>query len=218
MTKQEIVIVADRSGSMAGKEADTVGGINVMLNELNKNKSADDSIKVSLKLFDHQELLLWRRLELLESTTFDIDKFNPRGQTALLDAIGNTILYFINLKSNDVNAFDTAQIYIATDGFENASISYNRDAIKKLIETAKNFNINIIYMAANQDAILEAATMGIGAGQAINYTENAAATQAVYRSAARMATESRQNYSEGRSASEPIAFTNAERCASHPAY
>jgi uncharacterized protein YegL len=55
MTVQEICINIDRSGSMMGKEADTVGGINCMLNELKESKNDEDTIRVSIKLFDHAE-------------------------------------------------------------------------------------------------------------------------------------------------------------------
>ena len=33
---QHIIALIDRSGSMAGKEKDTIGGINTMLNQLKK--------------------------------------------------------------------------------------------------------------------------------------------------------------------------------------
>ena len=50
MTTQEIIGILDRSGSMRGKEEDTVGGINTMINEVKKNKGEDDIVRVSLKL------------------------------------------------------------------------------------------------------------------------------------------------------------------------
>ena len=55
MTVQEVVAIVDRSGSMRGKETDTVGGINAAFDEIRKNKGEDDLIRVSLKLFDHEE-------------------------------------------------------------------------------------------------------------------------------------------------------------------
>ena len=95
MTVQEIVGIVDRSGSMNGKEDDTVGGINSMLEEVKSNKTEDDDIRVSLKLFDHEEILLWRSKSINEIDKFSKDDFVPRGQTALLDALGNTLNYFM---------------------------------------------------------------------------------------------------------------------------
>jgi hypothetical protein len=54
---QEVVAIIDRSGSMSGKEADTIGGINSTIEELKSNKS-NEIIKFSVKFFDHQEYIL----------------------------------------------------------------------------------------------------------------------------------------------------------------
>ena len=121
MTVQEIVIVADRSGSMRGKERDTVGGINAMLDEMRSKQKEDDTIKVSLKLFDNEEILKWRSLNITEAGEFLVEEFVPRGQTALLDAMGSTLTYFMERKLRDPNAYDTCVISVATDGVENAS-------------------------------------------------------------------------------------------------
>ena len=43
MGVQEIVGIVDRSGSMNGKEEDTVGGINSMLEEVKSNKTKNDA-------------------------------------------------------------------------------------------------------------------------------------------------------------------------------
>ena len=194
MTTQEIIGVLDRSGSMRGKEEDTVGGINTMINEVKKNKGEDDIVKVSLKLFDHEEILKLRSVNIDDVKDFPVSEFVPRGQTALLDALGHTLTFFMEKKLRDPSAYDTALIYVATDGLENASKQFTRTAIKDLISTAKEtYKIDVLYLGANQDAILEAGNIGIAPERAINYNENEGSTQAVYRSVARVATDSRQN-------------------------
>jgi len=209
INKQEVVGILDRSGSMSGKETDTVGGINSMIKELKNNAKVDDDIRVSLKLFDHEENIVWRSKPLSEVDEFDIKNFIPRGQTALLDALGHSLNYFMEKRLMDPNAYNSCLIYIATDGYENASKYYTRDHLKKMIKNAKEkYNIEVIYLAANQDAILEAGTMGINANQAINYNENQDATQAVYRAVGRVASSQRSN------PTTTIAFTGAERQAS----
>ena len=40
MTTQHIALVVDRSGSMSGKEGDTIGGINACIEELKNQKEA----------------------------------------------------------------------------------------------------------------------------------------------------------------------------------
>ena len=211
MNKQEVVGILDRSGSMAGKEADTVGGINSMIKELKNNAKEGDDIRVSLKLFDHEENLVWRSKPLSEVDEFDIKEFVPRGQTALLDSLGHSLNYFMEKRLMDPSAYNSCLIYIATDGFENASKYYTRDHLKKMIKSAKEkYNIEVIYLAANQDAILEAGNIGIDANQAINYNETSDATEAVYRAVGRVASSQRNN------PSTRLAFTGPERQASQP--
>jgi len=213
MTKniQEVVGILDRSGSMSGKETDTVEGINSMIKELKNNATDDDDIRVSLKLFDHEEVILWRSKPLNEVTQLDVCEFQPRGQTALLDALGHSLNYFMEKRLNNPDSYNSCLIYIATDGHENASKYYTRNHLKKIIKNAKDkYSIDVIYLAANQDAILEAGTMGIDANQAINYNETSATTEAVYRAVSRVASSLRIN------PTGDLSFTGAERQASQP--
>ena len=54
-TIQEVVAILDRSGSMNGKVDDTLGGINAAFEQLKTEQEANTTIKVSVKLFDHEE-------------------------------------------------------------------------------------------------------------------------------------------------------------------
>lgn len=209
MTKQYCALLVDRSGSMAGKEEDTIGGINTCVQELKSEKEAEDQILIMLKWFDHEEIVHLNNISIDEYNPLNISDFKPRGQTALLDVMGDTINYYINMKQNDPKAFDSCMIYVATDGEENCSRKYTKTVMKKLIQVAKNqYDIMVIYMAANQDAIFEAGSMGINENNAINFDENQASTRAVYTSAARVAHRVRSGQSSD--------FLTAEREASQP--
>jgi len=198
MTVQEIVGILDRSGSMRGKEHDTVGGINTMISEVKKGKTKDDTIRVSIKLFDNEEIMKWRSLNIDDVDDFPVEDFIPRGSTALLDALGNSLKYFMEKKLMDPTAYDSCLLYVATDGLENSSHLYNRVLIKELINAGKEkYNITVVYLGANQDAILEASNLGINAAQAINYSENEDCTQAVFRSVGRVASDARTNRNAG---------------------
>ena len=204
MPTQEIVAIVDRSGSMRGKEADTVGGINSAFEEIRKNKTEEDTIRVSLKLFDNEEILKWRRKDINSVRDFPLSEFIPRGSTALLDALGNTLKYFMEMKLKDPAAYDSCLIYVATDGVENSSHHYTRDKIKELVAAAeKNYNITLVYLGANQNAILEATNLGINQDRAMNYSENFGATQAAYTAVGRVASCSRGH--------QDVHFTTAER-------
>lgn len=202
---QEIVAIIDRSGSMSGKESDTIGGINTTIQELKNNKN-DDTIKFSLKFFDNKEELKFRSANIDDIEPLHVTDLKPRGQTALYDAMGNTISFFMEKKLTNPESFTSCIIYVATDGFENASRIYNCETIRNLISNAKEYNIEILYLGANQDAILEAQKFGLDSSHALNYSENKQNVENAYRCLANVSTRYRSG--------ESIEFTQAERMAS----
>ena len=205
---QEVVAIIDRSGSMTGKENDTIGGINSTFELLKASLKDDDKVKVSIKLFDHEETMLIRSLDIREVRDIEKRQYQPRGQTALYDAIGNSVTYFMEKKLLDANAYTKCLVYVVTDGMENCSRKYNSDKLKKLIENAKeNYEIEIIYLAANQDAILEASKIGINLEHALNYSESFENSASAYRSAASVANRQRSGSNTG--------FTQEERSQSY---
>ena len=56
----ELVFILDRSGSMGGLEADTIGGFNAMLE---KQKKEEGEAYVSTILFDHEVEVLHDRVQ-----------------------------------------------------------------------------------------------------------------------------------------------------------
>ena len=210
MNKQLVYAILDRSGSMAGKEQDTVGGFNTTIEELKKNKKREESILISVKLFDHEQSII-KNLINIESinANLNISEFTPRGQTALYDALGDTVNDMIAKKRENKNFYDTCLIYVFTDGLENCSKKYDKCHLKNIIEDAEtNHNIKILYLGANQDAIFEASKLGINIGHAINYQESNESTDAVFRSLGRACT----SYRNG----EDCTFTQVERQRSAP--
>ena len=203
---QEIVAIVDRSGSMAGKEEDTVGGINATIDELKNNKNENENINFSLKFFDHESYLRIRSMDITKVKPIPVSDLRPRGQTAIL--MQWEILFFILLqkKLQIQMHFNSRVIYVATDGLENCSKRYTNVSLKNLIESAANYGITILYLAANQDAILEANKFGLNADNAINYSETKETTENVYRAAGRAAKRVRTG--------QPAAFLHPERTAS----
>lgn len=205
---QEVVAIIDRSGSMSGKEADTVGGINSTLDIIRQDLKPDERVNVSIKLFDHEEHLLIRSLNIKDVRPLELRQFVPRGQTALYDAIGSSLTYFMEKKLHEPNSYTKCLIYVATDGCENCSKQFNAQTLKKLITSAQeSYNIELMYLGANQDAILEASKIGIEEGHAINYSETKDECQAVYRSLGNVVNRQRS--------SAPTAFTQVERSQSY---
>jgi uncharacterized protein YegL len=205
---QEVVAIIDRSGSMSGKEADTVGGINSTLTIIRQDVKPGEVVNVSIKLFDHEEYMLIRSLNIKDVRPLELRQFVPRGQTALYDAIGSTLTYFMEKKLHNPNSYNKCLIYITTDGCENCSKNFTSKSLKKLITSAQeSYNIELIYLGANQDAILEAAKIGILPTHAINYSETTDECNSAYRSVANVANRQKSSLN--------TAFTQTERSQSY---
>ena len=94
----ELVFILDRSGSMAGLEADTIGGFNAMLE---KQKKQEGKAYVSTILFDNTSEVLHDRISLEKVKPITDNDYYVRGCTALLDAIGNAINHISNIHKRE---------------------------------------------------------------------------------------------------------------------
>ena len=90
--KIDIIFLLDRSGSMYGSENDTIGGFNSFIA---KQKAQENNTKVTTILFDHGYDVLYKRKNIYEVDDLTRDEYFVRGSTALLDAIGRTIVTLI---------------------------------------------------------------------------------------------------------------------------
>ena len=132
----EIVFILDRSGSMAGLEADTIGGYNSMLD---KQKKEEGEAVVSTVLFDDKTEVLHDRLSLDRIQHITAEEYSVRGCTALLDAVGGAIRHIGNVHkyARDEDRPEKTLFIITTDGMENASRHYSYGEVKRLVERQK---------------------------------------------------------------------------------
>ena len=171
----EIVFILDRSGSMSGLEADTIGGFNSMITK--QSKEEGEAI-VSTVLFDGVSEVLHDRVPLDKIEKMTEKDYFVRGCTALLDAIGGAVHHISNvhkyIREEDVP--EHTMFIITTDGMENASREYSADRVKKLIEEKKEKGWEFIFLGANIDAIETAKHFGISEDRAVNYHSDSAGT------------------------------------------
>ena len=90
----EIVFILDRSGSMSGLEADTIGGFNSMIE---KQKKAEGEALISTVLFDNTSEVIHDRVSVQNINPMTDEDYTVRGCTALLDAIGGAIHHIGNV-------------------------------------------------------------------------------------------------------------------------
>lgn len=165
----ELVFILDRSGSMQGLEADTIGGFNAMLE---KQKREPGEAFVSTILFDDRVEVLHDRVKLDEAAPITEKEYFVRGCTALLDAVGGAIHHIGNVhkyaRSEDVP--ERTVFVITTDGMENASRRYTAGKVKRMIEHEKEkYGWEFLFLGANIDAVETAASLGISHDRAANY-------------------------------------------------
>jgi hypothetical protein len=181
----ELVFILDRSGSMSGLEADTIGGYNSMLNE---QKEAEGEAFITTVLFDDRYELLHDRLNIKGVAPITKHEYFVRGSTALLDAVGRSIHKIINVQRNTLEAEKAEKVLfvITTDGQENASREYTYDKIKSMIERQKSkYGWEFIFLGANIDAIAEAERFGIGRDRAAQYHNDSTGVEVNYRTISR---------------------------------
>lgn len=179
-TTTDLVFLLDRSGSMGGLEADTIGGYNAMLAQ---QQGLEGEALVTTVLFDNQYELLHDRMGIGEVSPLTEQEYFVRGTTALLDAIGMTIQRIDNAHKQISGPGRTGKVLfvISTDGLENASREYDYGQIKAKIDGHKNkHGWEFIFLGANMDAVEVAGRFGIAPSRAQNYHADSAGTQLNY--------------------------------------
>lgn len=176
----EIVYILDRSGSMGGLEADTIGGFNSMMD---KQKKTGEQAVVSTVLFDDECEVLHDRLPIEKVEKLTDRQYFVRGCTALLDAVGGAIHHIGNVHkyAREEDRPEKTIFVITTDGMENASCRYSYDQIKKKIKRQqKKYGWEFIFIGANIDAYGEAGRLGIKKSRTANYVHDDIGTGTVY--------------------------------------
>lgn len=176
----EIVFILDRSGSMSGLEADTIGGFNSLLE---RQRGEDGEALVSTVLFNGSSDVIHDRCDIRGIAPMTRNDYVPCGSTALLDAVGGAIHHIGNVhkyaRPEDVP--EHTLFVITTDGMENASRFYGFERVKEMIERQKTrYNWEFLFLGANIDAAETAGKFGIAEDRAVDYCSDTAGTRLNY--------------------------------------
>ena len=164
----EIVFILDRSGSMSGLEADTIGGYNSMME---KQKKEEGEAYISTVLFDDRSEVVHDRIPIDKVPALTEKQYYVRGCTALLDALGDAIHHIstIHKYAREEDRPEKTLFIITTDGMENASRRYGYEEIRKLVnERKEKYGWEFLFLGANIDAVQVAGRFGIAPNRAAN--------------------------------------------------
>ena len=173
----ELVLVLDKSGSMQGLESDTIGGFNSMIE---KQKALSTPVDVTAVLFNDTTDVLYTHKNIRLVRPLTDKEYEVGGTTALLDAVGNTILKVEREPS--VKSRGTKVVFvIITDGLENASTEFSKTKVKQMIsDKQEKAGWDFIYLGANIDAVEEADAIGVKKSNAVTYKNTRKGVRANY--------------------------------------
>jgi Mg-chelatase subunit ChlD len=187
----EIITILDRSGSMGSIRQATVDGFNLFLGQ---QKDQPQEARFTLVLFDDQYEVPIPSTGIQSVPLLTLKTFQPRGSTALYDAIGRTC----NELQNRILQTPIGQrpkgviIAILTDGEENSSRYFNQHQVADLIAKHRETDKwEFIFLAANQDAIASAGKINILADDAACFNATAQGTAEVFYSKSERVSEKR---------------------------
>lgn len=176
----EMVFVLDRSGSMSGLAADTIGGFNELIE---KQKKIEGDAYVTTVLFDHEYEVLHDHVALGEVAPLTGKEYFARGSTALLDAVGRTIdSVGARLAAAPEEERPAHVVFvITTDGRENSSREYTAKKVREMVEhQQQKYSWQFVFLGANMDAVSEARNLGISAKYAADFTPTGRGVNRMY--------------------------------------
>jgi hypothetical protein len=147
-----VLFVTDMSGSMSQLANDVRGGFNTYLSDLRKAKAEHGTrYRLTVTLFEAEFISLCVGAKLADTPDLTTVNYAPRGGTALLDAVGKTVLEFES-KVTLADA-DRALLVIQTDGEENSSREFKWESIRDLLEAReKTGKWTIVYLGQGVNA------------------------------------------------------------------
>lgn len=183
----DITLIFDRSGSMNKIRQATIDGFNEFIAE---QRQLPGTVTLSLVQFSNRRKVSYTAAPIHEVPSLDREEYKPAGGTALLDAIAETIdetgRRLASLAERDLPS--AVIVAIITDGKENSSRHFTYPQVVERIEHQGSvYNWNFVFLAADQDAIAEAARLSIHAGAALTFRKSARGSGAAFKSLSKAA-------------------------------
>ena len=181
MKSQKIynLVILDASGSMTSIYPQALSGVNETLATIRMAQEEHPEMQqyVTLASFSAGEHFLNRiysALPIAEARNITREDYPLLGCTALYDAMGTCISELQQKVTHD----DRILVTIITDGYENASRTWNGKQIKSLVEELRQMGWTFTYIGADQD--VEKVAGEIGVRNSLFFSANAEETDAMF--------------------------------------
>jgi uncharacterized protein YegL len=175
----EVVLVLDRSGSMESTKSDAEGGLREFIR---KQKLVPGQCDVTFYRFDNEIERVFDKLpiERVEDARLKLD---PRGSTALLDAMGKAIDE-VGRRLRDTKEDERPEkVYVVTitDGEENCSTKHSYSMLaEKIKRQTDEYGWEFVFIGAGQDAIATASKINIAPQYSMSYSGSRVGTVNAY--------------------------------------
>ncbi len=198
----EVILLLDRSGSMYTLLQSTIDGVNEFLSEQSRS---DADMYVSIYQFNHRFKTLFEAQPAQDKMTISRENYRPSGQTALLDAISETIDRTAFRLSHLEEETDVV-VAIVTDGYENASRRTTLAQAREMIESKEREGWEFVFLGADLASMRDAAGIGISSHKSARYDPTPSSVSSSYR----IMSSKIARYSRTKSR-DALEFSDAER-------
>jgi uncharacterized protein YegL len=167
-----ILLLLDRSGSMAKIKPAVIKGFNTFVQAQRKVEGTAD---LTLVQFNDTCEVQFDGVPLEEVPDLTEATFQTSSRTALFDAVGQSmeLLGRKLAEMKEVDRPDRVVVSVLTDGFENASVDYSLVDIQKRVEHQQSFyNWEFIFLAADPRSMAIAAEMGVPEEDQVSWISN----------------------------------------------
>ena len=178
-----LAFLVDRSGSMNAIRTDAEGAIAAFIEA---QQQVPGKCTIRLSDFDTEYRTVYPSTPIASAPPYTLE---PRGATALLDAIGRLTIEFGDELAQMPERERPGKVIVVvqTDGLENSSHEWTLAKINDLISHQRNtYAWEFVYLGANQDAISVGSSMGFTRDSSLTYAAspsgaaNAGAAAAAY--------------------------------------
>jgi uncharacterized protein YegL len=154
----EIVVVLDRSGSMASVKSDMEGGFNTFIEA---QKKLPGECNVSLFQFDTEHDVVYTGLPLANVPPLVL---TPRGGTALYDAVALAVKTtgerFAGMP--EISRPGRVIVMVITDGHENASLKHTAQQVSAMVKHQhEKYSWQFAYLGVDENVFAHAQDIGI---------------------------------------------------------